>query len=184
MSRQETSAPKMTLGALFVGFLEIAVSSFGGAVAWARRVLVERRGWFTAREFAEMLGLCQVLPGGNVMNLAVYVGARAHGAAGALVAIVGLLLAPMLIIMLLGVLYAQGAQFEAVRAALRGAAAVTASLVLANGLKLVGPYRQEPWALLVAGLAFVGVGLLRLPLIPVLLVLAPFSIALARRHLR
>jgi chromate transporter len=182
MSQRETSAP--TLGALFVAFLEIAVSSFGGALAWARRVLVERRRWFNDREFAELLGICQILPGGNVMNLAVSVGARSHGALGALVALLGLLLAPLTIILLLGILYEQGAQFESVRIALRGAAAVTAGLVVANGLKMVLAYRQERGALLMAALAFVAVGFFRFPLIPVLLVLAPFSVALARRRTR
>ena len=181
MSRREAGAPEPTLGALFAAFFEVAISSFGGAVAWARRVLVERRRWYTDREFAELLGLCQVLPGGNIMNLAVCVGTRARGAPGAVVALVGLLLAPFLIILLFGIVYAQGAQFESVRVALRGAAAVTAGLVLTNGLRMALAYRQERWALLMAALAFIGVGVLRFPLIPVLLVLAPFSIALARR---
>ena len=46
---------------LFTAYFQVGVSSFGGANAWARRMLVEKRGWLTDREFAERLGLGQVL---------------------------------------------------------------------------------------------------------------------------
>src|SRR4051812_50177220 len=84
----------VTLAALFLAFVEIALSSFGGALAWARRVLVERRGWLGAREFGEMLGLCQALPGPNVVNLSIFLGTRYHGLAGAPVAFGGVILGP------------------------------------------------------------------------------------------
>lgn len=184
VARKERERPAVTLAGLFGGFLEIALSSFGGALAWARRVVVERRGWLSDREFAELLGLCQVLPGGNVINLAVLFGAQTRGPLGALAALAGLLLTPFLLILLLGVLYTQSAPLEAVRAALRGAAAVTVGLLLATGLKLARPYRRQPSALVMIALAFVGVGVLRLPMVPVLLLLAPCSIALAWRRRR
>jgi chromate transporter len=178
------NAPEASLGALFLAFLEIALSSFGGALAWARIVLVDRRRWMNDREFAETLGICQVLPGGNVINIAICVGIRSQGVLGGVAAVTGLLLVPLLIIILLGVLYTHGAQFEPVRAGLRGAAAVTVGFLLGTGLKLALPYRHQPSALVMASLAFVAVGVLRLPLIPVLLVLGPCSIALAWRRLR
>ena len=46
-------------------------------------MLVERRGWLTATEFADLLGLCQFLPGGNVVNLSVAVGMEFRGLRGA-----------------------------------------------------------------------------------------------------
>ena len=52
---------------------------FGGVLPWARRVLVEERAWLSEREFAELLGMCQILPGPNVVNLAVILGARWQG---------------------------------------------------------------------------------------------------------
>jgi chromate transporter len=181
VNRTRASTSSVTLGALFLGFLEIALSSFGGALAWTRRVVVERRGWLTEREFAETLGLCQLLPGGNVINVAVCVGARYRGALGSVAAVSGLLLAPLLIVVLLGVLYAQGAQLGPLRAAPRGAAAV--GLLVATGLKMALPYRR-PTALAMIALAFVAAGLLRLPLMPVLLVVAPLGVGLAWWGLR
>ena len=55
---------------LFTAYFQVGISSFGGANAWARRMLVEKRGWLTDREFAERLGLGQVLPGPNIVNMA------------------------------------------------------------------------------------------------------------------
>ncbi|SRR5581483_269160 len=176
-------APTITLWALFLAFAEIALSSFGGAVAWSRHVLVVRRRWLTEREFAELFGLCQALPGPNVVNLSIHFGTRHHGAAGAAVAFAGFLLVPLIVVLPLVMLYSYGGHLETVRTALRGVAAAASGLLLATGIKLALPYRRDPAALLVAAAAFVGVGLLHWPLLAVLGALAPCSIFLAwRRH--
>jgi chromate transporter len=164
---------------LLLVYLEITLSSFGGALAWARRILVDKRKWLTDREFAEMLGVCQVLPGGNIINMTVWIGAMTHGPVGSIIALLGFCGPPVLIMMGLGALYDRGADLDVVRVGLRGAAAVVAGFMLSNGLKLIKPFRTEYWALGMAALAFLAVGVLRLPLIPVLLVLGPLSIGVA-----
>jgi chromate transporter len=58
-----------TTGALFRGFLALGLMGFGGVLPLARRMLVEERRWLSGAEFADLLGLCQFLPGGNVINL-------------------------------------------------------------------------------------------------------------------
>jgi chromate transporter len=174
--------PRVSLAALFGCFLEITFSSFGGAVAWAYRILVEKRRWLTAREFAELWSLGQALPGPNIVNVAIFIGARYHGARGAAVAFTGLVLAPLVVWMPLGALYGQVGQLDAVRAVLRGVAVVAAGLLLATGLKMAQPARRDPWALAITALAFLGVGVLHWPLLLVLLLLAPVSIALAGRR--
>ncbi|MBX5493561.1 MAG: chromate transporter [Chloroflexi bacterium] len=172
----------VSLAALFGCFVEITFSSFGGAVAWAYRILVEKRQWLTAREFAELWSLGQALPGPNIVNVAIFIGARFHGALGALVAFTGLILAPLVVWVPLGALYSEVGQFDAVRAVLRGVAVVAAGLLLATGLKMAQPARRDPRALIITALAFVGVGVLHWPLLLVLLLLAPVSIALVWRQ--
>lgn len=171
----------MSLGGLFLGFFELALSSSGGALAPAHRILVDKRGWLTAREFTEILALCQVLPGPNIVNVAIYVGGRYHGAAGAVAAFAGLLLAPLLVVVPLMVLYAQSGQNELVRGTFRGVAAAAAGLMVATSLKVALPYRHSPRALLLAALAFVGVSLLHWPLLVVVLLLAPCGVLAAWR---
>lgn len=182
MAESVVGPPRVTLTMLFRGFLEIALSGFGGALPWARRIIVERRKWLTNREFAELLGICQILPGGNIINVSVTVGARFQGWLGALVSFGGLMIAPFLIVSALGLLYTHGGQLDPVRTALRGVASIAVGMILATGLKLATPYARQPTALVIGGLAFVAVGILRLPLFPVLLVLAPCSVALAWRR--
>src|ERR1700710_1348495 len=90
-------APSPGVGALFVGFLGIGVIGFGGVMPWARRMVVEQRRWLGAGEFTDLLALCQFLPGPNIVNMAVAIGARYRGAAGSVAAVAGLLAAPMVI---------------------------------------------------------------------------------------
>jgi len=176
------SGRSLTVGALFLAFAEISLSSFGGAIAWARRILVERRGWLTDRQFAQLLGLCQAVPGPNLVNLAIFLGTRHRGAPGAVAACMGFLLPPLVALLPLGILYAQGAHVGAVRDGLRGVAIAAAGLLLASGIKMALQYRREPWALAMGALAFLAVGVLHWPLLAVMLVLAPCSIALAWRQ--
>ena len=182
MSEDVEAEKPITARTLFVVFLQIALSSFGGAVVWARRELVDRRRWMTNRDFAELLGVCQVLPGGNVLNLAIVFGEQKRGLLGAVAALSGLTLIPFMMFNVLGILYNQGGQLEFLRQGLRGAASVTVGLMLSNGIKLGLPYRRQPTAVVIAVVSFVAVGLLHLPLIPVVLVLGPISVVLAWRR--
>jgi chromate transporter len=166
---------------LFTGFLEIALSGFGGVLAWAHRGLVERRAWLSEREFAELLALSQMLPGGNIINMAVFVGNRFHGLRGVVVALAGLMVAPFCLVLVLhGLLSGPGlAQFS--QPALRGAAPVVAGLTLATGLKMLRAYRWTPRDAACGVLTLVSIVVFQLPLLLVLAVLAPLNVALARR---
>src|SRR5882672_10469910 len=126
MTIASDTPPAVTLGALFLGFLKMGISGFGGVLPWARRIVVEERKWLTPHEFTELLGLCQFLPGPNVVNLSVCVGARFRGVAGSLTAFAGLMLPPLAVVLCLGELYMRYGQLEVVHAALRGIAAAAA----------------------------------------------------------
>ena len=171
----KTTSPP-TKRELFFAFLTVGLSGFGGALPWARRMVVERRRWLSAAEFSDTLALCQFLPGPNVANLSVALGARYHGAQGALLAILGLLGAPVAIVIALGVLYARYSSLPEVRGAFIGMAATASGLVIANALKIAAPIRHEPLSVAIAAIAFIAVGLLRFPLLPVLAVLAPLAV--------
>jgi chromate transporter len=170
--------------ALFFAFTEIAVSGFGGTLPWSYRTLVENRRWLNDREFMEMLALGQLLPGPNICNVGVMVGWRFAGYRGAAAALAGLVFMPFLFMMAVGFLYVRYGDTRLAQQALAGMSAVAAGLVLATGLKMLSalPRRWLPAAFGVV--AFACVGLLRLPLLGVLLVLAPAAVALAWRASR
>jgi chromate transporter len=167
-----------SLSELCLGWLILGLTGFGGVLPMARHMLVERRRWLTAEGFSDLLGLCQFLPGGNVINLSVAVGLRFHGPLGAAAALVSLLAAPSVVVILIGLVYARYADDPVVRHAFAGLAAAAAGLLIALAAKLVWPLRREPLALGLAALCFLAVAVLRLPLLPALAVLVPGSILL------
>jgi chromate transporter len=169
----------MTKKDLFLCFLYMGLVGFGGVLPWARRVLVEQRKWLTSEEFAEALSLGQILPGPNVVNLSIMVGRRFHGAAGAVLALSGLMLAPLAIILMLAELYGHYGQIEAVQHAIRGTAAASAGLVVSMGYNMAARQVKTWRTSGVTVLAFAGSGLLALPLLMVLCVLVPISIFLS-----
>ena len=130
------SQSRPDLRALFLGFSYVGLSGFGGVLPFARRMLVEERQWMSAEEFNAQLGLCQFLPGPNVINLAVVVGKRYQGLAGAIVAPVGLLLGPLLIVLVLGMLYDRYGSLPLAQGLLRGIAAVGCGLLFSMAWRM------------------------------------------------
>lgn len=128
--------PRPDLRALFFGFSSVGLSGFGGVLPFARRMLVEQRGWMTPEEFNAQLGLCQFLPGPNVINLAVVVGKRYRGVAGAVAAPLGLLFFPLLIVLLLGLAYDTWGSLPLAQGMLRGIAAAGVGLLFAMAWRM------------------------------------------------
>ena len=165
---------------LFLVFNRLALRGFGGVLPWAQRALVEEARWLRRDEFVELLSLAQVLPGPNVCNLALMVGERFFGLRGAVAALAGMLAAPLAIVMTLAVLYASVGSDPTVVRALQGMGAVSAGLILAMALKLLSTQRANRPAWFFVAATFVGVGLLRWPLLWVMLGLGLASVLLAR----
>ena len=176
-----TAVPRVSISTseLFVGFLKIGVSGFGGVMPFARRMIVEQRRWLSELEFLDVLSLSQFLPGPNIVNVSVIIGRRFQGVAGAAAAFAGLLLIPLAIVLALATVYAQFAQFEAVRGACSGVSASASALIVATALKLARPLKASAWQVVICGVAFVAIALLRVPLLWMLAALCPVSIAIA-----
>ena len=176
MPQTESNEARVSRYELFLTFSRITLSSFGGAMFWVRRSLVERERWLTERQFVELLALAQLLPGPLGLNLMVLVGYRFGGWTGAAAAVSGFLLWPCLLIIGMGVLYQHYGALPEVQRALAGMSIVAAALLFATFVKMakVLPARCQPW--LFAVLAFVGVGVLRWPLFWVMGALAPLAL--------
>ena len=164
---------------LFLAFGTAGLLAFGGAIPWVRWMIVERRKWLTEEEMLNVLALCQFLPGANVCNVAVCVGARFAGGWGALAAITGLMLAPVIVVIGLAMVYANISHLPAVQAAFRGISSAAAGLVVGMGLRYLRMLRFNLRALAFVALALLAVLVLKLPLVWVLLTLMPVSVAVA-----
>lgn len=176
-----TSAHTPTSREIFLGFLGLGFTSFGGALPLARRTVVEQRRWLSASEFTDLLGLCQFLPGGNVINLSVAIGMRFRGLRGALAGILGLIAGPSLVVIGLGVLYERTQGDPHIQHLFAGLAAAAAGLLISMAVKILLPLRHEPAAIAITTLGFIAIALLRFPLLPTMLVLTPLSIFVASR---
>jgi chromate transporter len=166
---------------VFVVFTRMALLGFGGVLPVSQHMLVEREQWLTKRSYAELLTLSQVLPGPNVVNLALVVGDRFFGWRGAAAALGGMVGVPLVVVLLLAALYSNLAQHPMAAGAMRGMGAVAAGLVLGSALKLLPALRGHvlgPWwcaGIIVA--AFVALALMRWPLAVVVLGLGGASVA-------
>ena len=176
--------PVPTSGELFRSFFAIGIIGFGGVLPFARRMIVEQRRWLTPVEFTDLLALCQFLPGPNICNLSVSLGARFRGAPGAVAALFGLMLAPMAIVMALTAIYLRHQDSAVLRHAFTGLAAAASGLVIAMSAKIAAPLRGSAPGVVVAMAMFVVIAVLRLPLLPSIVVAAPLSVWFVRHFSR
>jgi chromate transporter len=172
---------------LFIGFTLLALQGVGGVLAVAQQELVERRQWMSRAQFLEEWSVAQILPGPNIVNLALMLGRQYFGIYGALAAVAGLLVAPLILVLLMAILFGGVADNPVAQGALKGMGAVSAGLIIATGLKLSTAFKQNPLGLNVAWLlvlaTFVSVGLFRLPLLWVLSAIGLIGCWLAYRSL-
>ena len=171
---------RVGLLALFAAFYWLGVTSFGGnTAAWVYHRIVQRRHWVTDAEFLSGVALGRIMPGSGGVNLTVQVGQHLRGSAGAAAAVVGLLSGPLVIVVGLALAYTRIGWSSAIQGVLDDIAAAAIGLTFATGLRLLpsGSARLGPLAVTLATVLCVGV--LRWPMLPVVLCLAPLSIGLA-----
>jgi chromate transporter len=178
-------APRVPLTALGAVFFRLGVTSFGGGTAaWIHRELVERRGWLSEDAYLTGLTVAQILPGANPVNLALYFGLHLRGSAGAGVAALGLLAPSFTFILLLGALYNRFADAPSFHAVLAGLAVVGIAVTYSVGVKVAQRLRRDVTTAVIAIAVFVAVGVLHWPMVPIVVVMGPLSVALARRQMR
>ena len=178
------SGRHVSRGELFLGFLKVGLLGFGGVAPWARHIIVEERRWMSEPDYAALLGVGQALPGANTVNAAVMIGDRFQGAVGALLSVTGLMALPLVILIAIATLYSSFATDPHVEAAMGGAAAAAAGLIIGTAWKMIRALRLTPVALVFGMAAFGAIGLLGWPFVPVLAVLIPTSIAAAAVEMR
>ncbi len=165
---------------LFLAFFRITLSGFGGTLPWTRRMLVEKTQWMTAEEFNDAYALCQFLPGPNIVNLTAVFGSRMRGATGAVAAWSGFLVLPFTFMVVLGTLYAKYGDVDLLRRFLAGVAVAACGLLIATAAKMATPlfkrFGPAPFVMLATAAA---IGVVRWPLLGVMVVMVPVSVALA-----
>jgi chromate transporter len=178
-AQEPDAGPPPSLLALFTAFAKMSLAGFGGVLVFARRAIVDEHRWMTAEAFNETFALCHFLPGPNIVNLSMVFGSRLRGIAGGVAAFAGLLGPPTLIMTVLAALYAHFGELELLRRSLAGVSCAAVGLLIAVVVRMMMPLlkSRDAVALGLMIAVFAAIGLLRWPLVPVLLVAIPLSIA-------
>jgi len=166
-----------TLAEIALTFAAISSTAFGGGQKASIRRQVLARGWMDEEHFMDGLEIAQVLPGPNLLNLAIYCGQRVRGIAGAIAAFLGASLPPFVIVLVAGALYFKYAANPYVHGGLRGCAAGALGLTLGNALELTWDQRGTWVRVALVALTALAVSLLKMPLLLVLVIFGGLGIA-------
>ena len=169
-----------TLSNLFWTISNISLQGFGGVFPVAQRELVEKHQWLTKEQFLQDWSVAQIMPGPNVVNLGLIVGNRFFGFKGAIIAILGLVSFPLILVLFLSFIYSHFDQNPYLNGALKGMAAVAAGLIAGTSIKLAMSFKEHPLGALLCwvfvGTCFSLSAIYRVPLFFILLMVGGLSI--------
>ena len=100
----------MILAKIFFTFFRIGLFAVGGAYSFLpliQKEVVEKSHWLTKEEFLEVLGIVKIFPGAISIKFATYTGYKMAGIPGAIVANVGNLLSPVVLILIATYMYSR-----------------------------------------------------------------------------
>ncbi len=170
-----------TLLNLFFSTLYISAFTFGGGfviITFMKRKFVDELHWIDETEMLDLAALAQSSPGAIAVNAAIMVGWRVGGFAGMLIAVLGTILPPMVILSVISFIYAEFASNPFVAGALKGmqagVAAVIFDVVCDLGAKVFK--LKKPSYLAVMGLAFAATWVFHINVVLIILGAAVFGI--------
>ena len=119
---------------LFATFFKIGTFTIGGGYAMIpliQREVVERRRWLSETEMLDAIALSQTMPGILAANIAALVGQRLRGTKGALTAVIGNILMPIVFILLIALFFRQFKDNPTVEAIFMGIRPAVVALIAA-----------------------------------------------------
>lgn len=172
------------LRALFFSTLYISAFTFGGGfviVTFMKRKFVDELHWIDEQEMLDMTALAQSSPGAIAVNAAILVGWRVEGLPGMLVAVVGTIIPPVVILSVISYFYAAFAANPYVALVLKGMQASVAAVILDVVCGLGGNVLKTKSPLYVGlmALAFAANFLFEVNVILIILAAAAFGVARA-----
>jgi chromate transporter len=161
-----------TLGGLFLSFLKLGLTGFGGGFAvltQIRQIVVQERRWLGEHDFVEALALGQSLPGTSAGNAVTYVGFRLRGWRGAAVSLSGFIVPSMVLMILLAVFYDRFRALPKTEYLFHGFNAAVVALIAVTALRMSKHTSSKPWQRILIILALAAVVFLKATVIEVIL---------------
>lgn len=162
-----------TLGGLFLSFLKIGLTGFGGGLAvltHIRQIVVQERRWLSEHDFIEALALGQSLPGTSAGNAVTYIGFRLRGWRGAGVSLGGFILPSMLMMIALAILYDRFRALPNTEQLFHGFNAAVVALIAVTAWRMGKHTSSKTWQRILIGLSFAAVVFLKATVIEVILI--------------
>ena len=125
---------------LFLNFLQIGLFSVGGgyaAIPLVQNLIVERQGWITMTEFANLITIAEMTPGPIAVNSATFVGIRIAGLPGAIVATCGCIFPSCIIVSLLAYIYRRYKGGSAMGSILGSLRPAVVALIAGAGISMI-----------------------------------------------
>ncbi len=127
---------------LFFAFLQVGAFSFGGgyaAMPLIQAQVIEKYGWLTNSDFADLVTIAEMTPGPIAVNSATFVGNQIAGIPGALVATLGVILPSCIVVTLLAYLYTKYRDLPVLQDALAALRPAVVAMIFSAGLIILIP---------------------------------------------
>jgi chromate transporter len=162
-----------TLGGLFLSFLKIGLTGFGGGLAvltQIRHLVVQERRWLNEHDFVEALALGQSLPGTSAGNAVTYIGFRLRSWRGACVALAGFILPSMVMMIALAIFYDRFRALPNTEQLFHGFNAAVVALIAVTAWRMGRYTSSKPWQRILIGLSFAAVIFLKATVVEVIVI--------------
>lgn len=124
---------------LFTIFAKIGAFTIGGGVAMIpliEREIVYKNKWLSDEEFMDMISIAQSAPGLIAVNVAIFIGHKVGGLKGSIIATVGSVLPPFIIILLVAAAFTSVKDNETVEAIFKGIRPAVVALIAAPVIRM------------------------------------------------
>lgn len=171
---------KISLWQIFAVFSKIGTFTIGGGYMMVPAIQEEiiKRGWLPEREMPDIVAVSQSAPGLLTVNMAIFCGYRLKGIPGSIVATLGCILAPFIIILLIAMFFNSFSSSSAVISIFKGVRPVAVGIIAAYAAKLL-TRNTRWWQWLITLVTLCGIVFLRISAVYILLVIIVLSVAIS-----
>ena len=171
---------QISLAKIFAVFAKIGAFTIGGGYMMVPAIQNEmsRRGWISDEELPDIVAIAQGAPGLLTVNMAIFAGYRLRGVKGSIVATLGSITPPFLIILAIAVAAASFKDSPVVCRILQGVRPVSVAIIAAYTFKLSRTNCKNWWQWLIAVATLLLVALLKVSPVWILLTLIVVAVAL------
>lgn len=141
-----TLSDSFTINRLFLMWLRIGFTSFGGGAVTQyliQEIFIYKQKWITAEEYANIIAICQIAPGINIIAYTILIGKRLAGWRGIFVSLIGLILPSAAITIGISAIYARISELPKVQAVFRAVFAAIFGIALATNWRNVRPILES-----------------------------------------